>query len=43
MTKYRIHYEAVDVEADTQEHAIRKVKFLAPDINKIIIVNNSFD
>jgi len=35
MTHYIVHYEPVDVIADSKEEAIKKAKELAPDICKV--------
>ena len=35
MTQYVVHYEPVDVIADSVEEAIKKAKDLAPDICRV--------
>ena len=35
MTHYIVHYEPVDVMANSVEDAILKVKNIAPDINRV--------
>lgn len=38
---YRIHYEPVDIKAAFPEEARRKVKYVTPDVNKIIVINKN--